>query len=167
MNNYVSTKANWIIWCMENENGFTMIGSRKVSQLDLEARMEFDNFTNDLFCPPVSACVPTPMNYDLTGSLRGFTMVTAKTEFEAFITLMHTFQQEKQCEKAEGEMIARRIKEEKNRKKVHKKAMKQANEGKFDAAKCPPNCWYCERDLEEAENEYDLGIMRLRSTDVG
>lgn len=154
--NHFGTKPKWIIWCTETANGFTIMGSRKVNQLDLEVDYAWHDM--DLFSilsPAASGCVPSPHIYKLTGNLAGFTMVVAKTEMEAFVTLMHTFQQEEACEKAESEKIAERIKDEKKRKKAHNKARKQAREGKFDAAKCPESCFYCIEEDEPYGVDYD------------
>lgn len=139
---YVSTKAKWIIWCTEIEDCFVAFGSRNIGKLDVEAVYGWASqdltgwFGN-------SREIPNIRTYNLTGVLAGFTMVSAKTELEAFVSLMHTLHQEEACEKAEAEVIAKRIKEEKKRKKAHEKAVRQAAEGKFDAAKCPETCWYC------------------------
>ena len=153
MNNYVSTKANWMLWCMENKEGFVMIGSRKINQLNLEANMEFDDL-NPFNSFSISSCLPMQMSYELTGSLAGFTMVTGKTEFEAFITLMHTFQEEERKEKAEKEAYTARVKDEKKLRKIHKKNKKAALEGKFDHAKCLETCYYCIEENNPYDNNY-------------
>lgn len=155
MKSYASTKAKWIIWCTETDTGFTAYGSRNIRQLDIEADYSWDNYdlTNYFGSASVSGGIPTLRKYKLTGDLVGFTMVTAKTELEALVSLLHTLQQEEACEKAEAETTAKRVKEEKKREKAHKKAVRQAAEGKFDAAKCVQPCFYCSRDLDEAEAE--------------
>lgn len=149
--NHASSKAKWIIWCVENQDGFTMIGSRKVRDLDLEVKMDYDDYG---FFISQSASLNTPTKWTLTGSFTGFTMVVAKTELEALISLMNTFQQEEACEKAEFETYVKRLKEEKKREKLHKKAIRQAREGKFDAPKCVQPCYYCGLELDEAEREW-------------
>lgn len=148
---YLATKAKWIIWCTESDIGFTAFGSRNIKRLDIEAdySWELNNYFGD-----DTRAIPNLRSYKLTGELVGFTMVSAKTELEALVSLMHTLQQEEACEKAEAEKIAKRIKEEKKRKKVHEKAVRRAAEGKFDAARCVQPCYYCEKDLDEAEREW-------------
>ena len=153
--NHLGTKPKWIIWCTETDKGFTAMGSRKINQIDIEVDYTWNEL--DLFSilgNPIPIVSP-PQVYKLTGNLAGFTMVVAKTELEAFVTLMHTFQQEEACEIAEAKVIAERIKDEKKREKVHKKAKKQAREGKFDAAKCPETCWYCIEEDEPYGVDYD------------
>lgn len=153
--NYMASKANWIIWCIDSEDGFTMLGSRKVNGLDLE--VNYGSYMEDLsiFRTPGASGGYLSYTYSLTGLLAGFTMVVAKTEFEAFITLMHTFQEEERLEKVEAERRAASLKEEKKREKAHKKAKRQAEEGKFDANKCPETCYYCKEETEACDcDEY-------------
>lgn len=138
----MSARPKWMIWCMETEDGFMMIGSRKVNQLDIEVKHDFLDSTRFLGYGETSYA-PITRDFDIAGSVRGFTTVTGKTELECLVSLLSTFQQEEQCEKAEAETVANRAKEEKKRKKAHNKAKKSAMEGKFDAAKCPKSCYYC------------------------
>jgi hypothetical protein len=121
-------------------------GTRNIRQLDIAADYSWDDYDLTNSFEISSRAVPHIRTYKLTGELAGFTMVAAKTELEAFVTLMHTFHQEEACEKAESEKITQRIKDEKKRKKAHEKAVRQEAEGKFDAAKCPETCWYCQED---------------------
>lgn len=151
---YVTTKIKWIIWCTETDVGFAAFGSRNTRQFEIEADYSWDNHDLTTFFGSADRAIPTLRKYKLTSELAGFTMVVAKTEMEAFVSLMHTLQQEEACERAEAEKVAKRIKEEKKRKKNHEKAVRQAAEGKFDAAKCPETCWYCG---EENDSDYCCG----------
>lgn len=148
MTNYVSD-PNWIIWCVETKDGFMAMGSRKINQLDFSAQREFDDVTSFGYSRAASS-VPTISSYDLTSSLRGATMVVGKTELEALCSLITLFKEEETKEKQDKELFASKLQikklEDKEAKRLHKKAKKQARQGKFDAAKCPENCSYCEED---------------------
>lgn len=90
----------WIIWSTKSDNGYTVMGSRKLSSLDIETETDsiksFDSyFSTHLYT-----------GYDLKTHMNSFCMVQDNSEFAAFCALMEIFRQEKINE--EKEIIARK-----------------------------------------------------------
>ncbi len=102
-------QPRWIVWCIETPDGFAMTGSRKINQLDIEVRREFDSLL-DGFYNEQRLYLPT--TYTVTGQFGGFTMVVAPTEFEAFTSLMAALREEERKEKEVQERIQARIEEQ-------------------------------------------------------
>lgn len=156
------TKANCIIWTIQNEQGFMALGSRKVQQLELNAEYgygdywEMRDFSGRLLF--ADKAPDDIRQWNLTGALAGFTTVVGDTELEAIFTLINAFRAEELEEKRQAKEFTiiseTRREEEKKAKKAHKKAMKQILEGKFDAAKCSETYIYCESDLDSGNDDY-------------
>lgn len=159
-----SSKINLLFWCIETEEGFTAYGSRKINQLELDANWHFDDYMtmdNPFHTPYASGGISRTPDYDLTTSMRGFTMVTGKTEMEAIFQLFAAFKEEEYQERRTAEawtrsQEARNLAAKKADKKLHKKAKKMAKEGKFDAPKCSEGCMWCGRETDGDDDEcYD------------
>ena len=148
---YIGTKPNWIFWCVKDENGFTAMGSRRINHIDLEVDYKFDDhymtFDNPFHSPSVTAGISGPVDYLVSGSMRGITMVTGKTEIEAICSLLTVFREDEERERHQAELTAARRETQelrnKEMKRLHKKTMKRRAEGKFDANYCEANCYWC------------------------
>lgn len=91
------TEPKWLVWCMEKEDGFIMMGSRKINQLDVQVSQEFDTLYDTLFMKPIFLS----RTYMLSGQFGGFIAVVAPTEFEAFTSLMSALREEERKEEEE------------------------------------------------------------------
>lgn len=147
--NYINN-PRWLMWCIESEEGFLAIGTRNINALNLEADYGYEGEYTMFSSPYASGGFYRNPDYDLSGKMRSFTMVSGKTEMEALFGLLRAFSDEEAEEKRQQERIeANKIANELysiKEKKAHKKQKKAEKQGKFDATYCLTDCSLCEEE---------------------
>lgn len=104
------TKPDKLFFSFTNDDKVYIIGSRKVTQVDVSAEFEGYDITS-LYGTSVSGCIPSIPSYNLTGNMRGFIQVVGNSFEEAMFNLLLAFREEEQEEQRQALLAAERAAE--------------------------------------------------------